>query len=152
MRKAILMTLSLTLISLFLFGCQSKENTPSEPPVNTSTESENNHKLLIDSDLKSVSVSKTNGSDELTFDEKDSIRAFQSIFSSAVKEGGIVNMAKPEFYLEVVYAKESRQSLYLWIGEKGQKSVFMKVGDTHTIYTVSEDKTDKLIELVESRF
>ncbi|MBB6445620.1 hypothetical protein [Bacillus benzoevorans] len=42
--------------------------------------------------------------------------------------------------------------MYLWIGEKGQRSTFMKPEDTHTIYTVSEEKTEKLIELVESRF
>ena len=61
-------------------------------------------------------------------------------------------MADPEFYMDVIYNKNNQQSIYLWIGKKGQRSTFMKTEDTSTIYTVSNDMTDKLIELVESRF
>lgn len=61
-------------------------------------------------------------------------------------------MADPEFYLNLFYDKENHQSLYLWIGEIGHRSTIMKTEDTHIIYTVSEEKTDILIELVESQF
>ncbi len=58
-------------------------------------------------------------------------------------------MADPEFYLEVNFDKENQQSLYVWIGEIGKRSTFLKTEDTHTIYTVSEEKTDHLIEIVQ---
>jgi len=135
LRKVILTALCLICIFSLIFGCQSKDN------VSNAT-----------SDLKSVSVSKPDGSNEITFDDKESLKAFQNIFNSAVKEPGIVDMAPPEFYLEAIYDKENHPSFYLWIGEKGYRSTLMKTEDTHTIYTVSEEKTDKLIELVKSRF
>jgi len=141
LRKGILKALALIVISALLFGCQFNEN--------LSTKSANDHKLSIDSDFKSVSISKPKGFNEITFDDKESLKAFQDIFSSTVKEPGIVDMADPEFYLEVNSDKENQQSLYVWIGEIGQRSTFMKTEDTHTIYTVSEEKTDHLIEIVQ---
>jgi hypothetical protein len=152
LRKVIFMALSLAFMSLVLFGCQPKENISTETAVIPSAKSENNKKLSINSNFISIGVSKSKGVDEIIFDDKESLKSFQNIFSSAVKEDGIVDMADPEFYLDVVYDNNNQQSLYLWIGEKGQRSTFMKTEDTHTIYTVSEEITDKLIELVESRF
>ncbi|WP_066070813.1 hypothetical protein [Neobacillus soli] len=147
------LAVSLVFMSLFILGCQSKENVPTDTTVNSSPKSESNEKLSIENDFTSIIVSKPKGFNEITFDDnKESLKTFQDIFSSAVKEPGIVNMADPEFYMNVVYDKNNQQSLYLWIGEKGQRSVFMKTEDTNTIYTVSNDMTDKLIELVESRY
>ena len=52
-----------------------------------------------------MSISKAKGFNEITFDDKESLKAFQNIFSSAVKEPGVVDMADPEFYLEAIYEK-----------------------------------------------
>ena len=152
MKKFIFLALSLSFMSLFILVCQSKENVSTETTVNSSPNSENNKSLSIKKDFVSVAVSKTKGSNEITFDDKESLKAFKDIFSSAVKEPGIVNMANPEFYMDVVHDKNNQQSLFLWIGEKGQKSTFMKAEDSNTIYTVPEEMTDKLIELIESRY
>ncbi|MCM3601029.1 hypothetical protein M3175_09825 [Robertmurraya korlensis] len=141
MRKVILKALPLLFISVLLYGCQFNEN------ISTNSATEN--LLSIDSDVKSVSISKTKGFHEITFSDQKSLEAFHDIFSSAGKEPGIVNMADPEFYLKVNYDNENHQDFYVWIGEKGQRSTFMKTEDTHTIYTVSEEKTDHLIELVQ---
>ncbi|MFD1780818.1 hypothetical protein ACFSFW_19375 [Fredinandcohnia salidurans] len=141
MRKIILIALSLVLLTLVLLGCKSKENITNEQTVNHSK------KLSIDSNFTSITISKS-----ISFDDDESLSVFQNVFSSAVKEEGIVNMADPEYYLEVIYDKENRISLYLWIGDEGQRSTLMKTEDTHTIYTVSEEMTVKLIELVESHF
>ncbi|RVT59968.1 hypothetical protein [Niallia taxi] len=151
MKKNILLMVFIISISSILFACQSKGIT-TEISANPTAKSQNDKRLSIKNDFKSISISKTNGVNEITFDDKDTLKAFQVIFSSAVREPGIVDMAAPEFYMDVVYDKDNQQSLYLWIGEKGQRSTFMKTEDTNTIYTVSNDMTDKLIELVESRF
>jgi hypothetical protein len=135
-----------------VLGCQPKENISTEIAVNPSTKTENNKKLSIDSNFISIGISTTKGVEEIIFDDKESLNSFQNIFSSAVKEEGEVDIADPEFYLDVAYDKNNEQSLYLWIGEKGQRSTFMKTENTSTIYIVSPEITDKLIELVESRF
>ncbi|WP_366161152.1 hypothetical protein ABXS71_20350 [Bacillus infantis] len=152
MKRFILLAVFLISISSILFACQSKENNTEISAANPSTNLGNEKKLSINTDFKSISISKSKGTNEITFDDKETLEAFQEIFSSAVKEPGIVDMADPEFYMDAVYEKDQQQSLYLWIGEKGQRSTFMKTEDTHTIYTVSTDTTDKLIELVETHF
>ncbi|MFS0781980.1 hypothetical protein [Bacillus sp. 1P06AnD] len=152
MKKITCVALSLVFMVLFLFGCQSKENSSSETNVNSPSIPENNKHLSIDNHFTSVIISKPKGFNTITFDDQKSLKAFQDMFSSAVKEDGIVDMAGPEFYMDVVYDKVSQQSLFLWIGEKGKRSTFMKTEDTNTIYTVSGDMTDRLLELVKSRF
>ncbi|MFJ7933233.1 hypothetical protein [Sporosarcina sp. NPDC096371] len=152
MRKVIFMALSLAFMSLVLFGCQPEENISTEITVKPSTKSENNKKLSIDSNFISIGISKTKGVDEIIFGDKESLNSFQNIFSSAVKEDGEVDIAGPEFYLDVAYDKNNEQSLYLWIGDRGQRSTFMKTENTSTIYSFSPEITDKLIKLVESRF
>lgn len=148
MKKTTFVLLFLTLLSLFLFACQPKESIE----TNTSYESERKNQLSINNDFISVNLSKPNGHSKVNFDDKATFNAFQEIFSSATKEDGIVNMANPEFYIDIVYENNEESRLYLWIGEKGQRSTFMKPDDTHTIYTVSPEETDRLIHLVESTF
>lgn len=145
------MTLSLVLVSLIILGCQSKENVSTETTIKSSPNSENNKNLSIEKDFVSIGVSKTKGIKEIIYDDKESLKAFQDVFSSAASEPGIVNMTSPEFYMDVVHDKNNQQSLYLWIGKKGQKSTFMKAEDSNTIYFVPEEMTDKLIEFVKSR-
>ncbi|WP_226675015.1 hypothetical protein [Mesobacillus jeotgali] len=152
MRKVTYMALSLAFMFLFLYGCQPKENISKEANANSSPKSENSQQLSLNNDFKSVSITKPKGFNKITFDDKESLKAFQDIFSNAVREPGEVNIADPEFYMDVIYDKNNQQRIYLWIGKKGQKSTFMKLEDTSTIYTFSNDMTDKLIELVESRF
>ena len=72
MGKILIMSLS---VILFLSGCTQ----------------------VAEDDIKSISVSKQKGVDELIFDDTDSIEIFQSILSSAKKEPGIVDVAEPEF-------------------------------------------------------
>lgn len=144
------MVSALAFMSLFLFACQPKGNI--ETNTDTSLKSENNKQLSINNDFITISFLKPNGSSKVNFDDKETLTAFRDIFSSAVKENGIVNIADPEFYMDVIYDKNEQSRLYLWIGEKGQRSTFMKINDTNTIYTVSPEKTDRLILLVESAF
>ncbi|MDQ0272404.1 hypothetical protein [Cytobacillus purgationiresistens] len=152
MKIGIFIALSLSFMSLILFGCQQRGNIYTEAEDNPSAELENNKYLAMDSNFINIGITKLKGVDNLIFDDKESLKAFQEVFSSASKEESIVNMNDPEYYVNLVYVKNTQRSLYLWIGEKGQRSTFMKTEDTHTIYTVSEEMTGKLSELVESHF
>ena len=152
MRKNIVTILSVVLVSSFLFGCQPKDNSmamETEKPT-TEIQVEDNNQLNLDGDITKIIVSKTKGVHAPVFEKEEVIETFKSIISGAVKENGIVNMANPELYMDVVYENENKQSFYLWIGEKRQKSTLMKTDDTHTIYTISEEMTDMVIELDES--
>jgi len=151
MRKNFVTILTVVLVSSFLFGCQSEDNMAmeTEKPT-TEIQVENNNQLKLDGEITKIIVSKTKGVNATVYEKDEVIETFKNIISGAIKESGIVNMANPELYMDIVYENENKQSFYLWIGEKGQKSTLMKTDDTHTIYTVSREMNDKVIELVES--
>ncbi|MDR4887844.1 hypothetical protein RGU12_09825 [Fredinandcohnia sp. QZ13] len=152
MKKVVILVLSLVLIQVLFFGCKPKENISTETTIHSPSKSEKNNQLGINNNFIRVSFSKPKGTSKVNFDDRETLNAFGDIFSSAVKEDGIVNMADPEFYMDVVYEKKNQLILYLWIGEKGEKSTFMKADDTNTIYTVSPETTDRLSELIKNTF
>lgn len=150
MKKVISLVLLSAFMSVILLGCQSEDSTTINVDKPTpEQQSEDSGKLILDGEITKVSISKTKGNSETVLEDSSSIETLKSIISSAVKENGEVNMANPEFYMDVTYENENIQSFHLWIGEKGQKSTLMKTDDTHTIYTVSEEMNDKLIDLIE---
>ncbi|KGA98170.1 hypothetical protein AJ85_06405 [Alkalihalobacillus alcalophilus ATCC 27647 = CGMCC 1.3604] len=141
MKKMMLLVLSMAFIFGPLFGCQSNEN----------------NKLTANEIVK-VSLSTSNGfghvnSDFLVeFNDVETIELFAKIFSNAVKEPGIVNMSEPEFDVEVLYTNGDKQGYHLWVGEPGQLSSLINITDTHTIYTISEEMSQKLMEFIEGLF
>ena len=152
MWKNIVTILTAVLVSSFLFGCQSKDNSMAMETDKPTTEIqvEDNIQLKLDGEITKIIVSKTKGVNATVYEKDEVIETFKSIISGAIKEGGIVDMTNPELYMDIVYENENKKSFYLWIGGKGQKSTLMKTDDTHTIYTVSGEMNDKVIELVES--
>jgi len=138
MRRAILFVFTFVFMSIIFLGCQSKIN----------------NELQLDGEITKVSISKSKGFGKINsdffavFNDEETLKTFRSLISSAVKEEGIVDMIEPEFDLEVIYENENLQQFHLWVGEKGQRSTLMKIDNTHTIYTVSEEMTNKLIDLV----
>ena len=137
MKKSILFVLLLSLMPVVLIGCQSKESNG-----------------FSDVNITKVSISKSSGfgkvnSDFFTvYEDKETLDIFKNAISNAVKREGIVDMAEPEFDLEVIYTNGNKQDYHLWVGKKGQKSTLMDVNDTHTIYIISEEITNQLIDLV----
>ncbi len=147
MKKSFLNMLNLALLSTLLFGCQSEDNSALHAQK-SSPELHDNDKLIVDGKITNINISKTKGNG-FVFENDEIIETFRGIISSAIKENGIVNMANPEYYMDVVYENGNKQSFHLWIGEKGQNTTIMNTSDTHTIYTVSKEMTEKLIDLVE---
>lgn len=81
------------------------------------------------------------------FKDQNSLQAFHTIFSTAIKKDGIVNLTSPEYIINI-NSNEQDAKIYVWVGEKGQQSTLIKEDDSHTIYIVSEKMTDKLSQLV----
>lgn len=150
MRGLMFLVLSLIFMSVTLLGCQSENsNTLDAEKNNIEQQSADNEIYKYEGEIAYISISKLEGDYITTFDDAGTIETIKNIILSAAKEKGIVNMASPEFNMNVVYENKSKQRFYLWIGEKGEKSALMKPDDTHTIYTVSEEMTSKLIDLIE---
>lgn len=152
MNRTLSLFLSLTMVSFFLFGCQENHNISTDTNYKNINQKEPNVKnleinntLKIDGIIKKVSILK--GTETTNFEDEKSIETFSNLFSSAVKVQGIVNMASPEYKMEVKTNKDL-QSFYLWIGKKGEKSTLMKTSDNETIYTLPKEITNQLIELL----
>ncbi len=136
------MLLFLILIFVILFGCQSTSKTQ-KPELH-----QDNITLLLDSKITEVIISDSSKSTVTASENEDYIESFRSILSSAVKEDGIANMSNPDYIVDVVYGNESEQRFDLWIDQTSQRTTLMNTDDTHTIYTLSKEMTDKLILLV----
>lgn len=134
MKKLILFVLFLLFI---LVACQTNDN-----------------KGFLDVNISKVNISKSNGFGKLNSDffivyqDKESLDIFNNAISTAVKREGVADMAEPEFDLKVSYTGGNKQGFHLWLGENGQKSTIMKVNDTHITYSISEEMTDQLIDLL----
>lgn len=137
MKKFYMFIVSILLIPLILIGCQSTvdDETPND-------------------EISKVSLSNSNTIGQINtdfftvYEDEEVLETFQNIFTSAVKQEGIVDIAEPEFDLEVIYKEGNKQEYHLWLGEKDEQSTLMQVEDTHTIYTISEEATNQLIDLV----
>lgn len=137
MKKFYRFIVSIFLIPLILIGCQSTvdDETPND-------------------EISKVSLSNSNTIGQINtdfftvYEDEEVLETFQNIFTSAVKQEGIVDIAEPEFDLEVIYKEGNKQEYHLWLGEKDEQSTLMQVEDTHTIYTISEEATNQLIDLV----
>ena len=123
-------------MSTFLLGCQSNDN----------------NELNV-GDISKVSISKSSGFGKVNrdffaiYEDNETLELFHNGISNAVKQDGIVDMVEPEYDIRV-YGNGKTNGYHLWIGEKGHKSTIMKISDTHTIYSISEEITNQLIDLV----
>lgn len=124
-------------MSVVLIGCQSKDSNE-----------------YSDVNISKVSVSKSSGFGKVNsdffavYEDKETLDIFNNAISNAVKRAGIVDIVEPEFDLEVIYTDGNKQGYHLWVGGKGQKSTLMNVNDTNTVYSISEEITNQLVDLV----
>ncbi|MFD0588787.1 hypothetical protein ACFQZE_12370 [Paenibacillus sp. GCM10027627] len=150
MRRLIILFVSLTFMTALLLGCQRTEGDDLSSEANLSAYLEKTS--LVDGTIKSIRVSKLNDKHAIAVEEKEKLEAFQRLLSSATKSEGIVNMDMEgrDYDVEIDYENNNYMSLYIWIGDKGQKSTVMRVDDTHTVYIVSEEGTGSWIEFMEA--
>ncbi len=138
MKKILMIFLAFMLIPALLLGCQSNADS-----------------TLNYRDVSEVRISESTGFTKVNpdffeiYQDEDALLLFTDLLQNATREEGIVDMIQPEYDLEILYKDGNDQGFHLWVGESGEKSTLMKVDDTHTIYTVSAEITDKLIALFE---
>lgn len=98
---------------------------------------------------ESVDFGRFQEQEVITYDELTDVKVFADMIRNAEQQPGIVNMATPEYDVEVQYQDETVDRYYVWLGELGMPTSIMDVNDTHTVYLVPADVTDELIRLLE---
>lgn len=87
----------------------------------------------------------------VTYDRLEDVKVFADMIRNADEEPGIVNMATPEYDVEVHYKSDQTDRYYVWLGESGMLTSLMNVNDTHTVYRVPAEVTDRLIQLLKKQ-
>lgn len=121
----------LSLLAVVLLGCNEKTDALAKVSISIGAE-----------------FGKINPDFIKKYQDEESLTLFQQAIATAVKNEGIVNMASPEYDVQIIDKAGNNYGYHLWLGDKGQNSSLMHVKDTHTIYTISEEFTGKLIALV----
>ena len=135
-RRTFLIVISMILIPVILVGCQSKDDVK-----------------VSNTEITKVSISDSEGFANINTDffavykDEETLETFKNVFANAIKKPGVVDIIEPEFDLEVIYKDGNKQGYHLWLGEKDGRSTLMKLEDTHTIYSISEE-TNQLIDLI----
>ncbi len=137
MKKYLLILIAVLLIPAVVIGCQSEAES-----------------VLVYQDISKVSISESSGFGKVnpdffeTYQDQEKLSIFTDLLKNASQEEGIVDMIEPQYDLKILYEDETTQGFHLWVGDDGGKSTLMNVDDTHIIYTVSPEFTNKLIDLL----
>ena len=75
-----------------------------------------------------------------SFTNSKVVNNFVKAFNNAEKKPGKVDMADPEYKVEI-----GSETYFLWISE--ENGTIMNLKDTHTIYTLSKNSTKTMNEL-----
>lgn len=118
--------ISITFVAfIFILGSCSKE-TKQVSEVNV-------YEMESSSEVKEDSL--------ITFTEEKVIKQFEKAFSSAKKQSGIVDVADPEYKVEL-----DGKSYFLWLRQDG--GTIMNVEDTNTVYSLQEKHAKSINDLL----
>ncbi|WP_047984355.1 hypothetical protein [Ornithinibacillus californiensis] len=115
----------LFVLSIGLFGCQQN--------ADQSNTDEKIDKVII--------YPLGSSSDKLVIEDTETIKMIKEAIDHAVQQPGIVDMANPEFRIEI-----GEESYFLWIDEKS--GTIMNTKDTHTIYSLTDNAIKEVNDLV----
>ena len=84
------------------------------------------------------------------FPEGEGLETFVEAFRAAEKMAGQLDIAKPEYDVSFV-GEDGQADFHLWLGRTtGTKGLYTYVADTGTGYTLSEEDTNRLRDLIRS--
>jgi len=96
----------------------------------------------------STGFGKVNPDFFAVFEDRPTLKLFKLAVSKAEKQPGIVDVAQPEYDVEMVYANGHTEGLHMWLHPEGTAGAIMYVTNTETIYTLPEDIAGRLVELL----
>ncbi len=84
----------------------------------------------------------------MTISDKKELREVVSIIKTSDKIDGKVDVAPPDFILELHGDTESIKVVYLWLREDTLKGLLMYEGKTGTAYSITEKKSTILKQMI----
>lgn len=113
---------------------------------------------LLDDDISSISVSKSEGyggiNDDyfITIDEKSSTSEFQDILKKAENKKQKIDVDKesPDYDLVINYGKDKELLLHLVLGDKGEKSRIMYMGNEDNGFNIPAKDTKDLRTILDN--
>ena len=124
----------------FIIGCQNNQE---------------NTMVLLDEKIKEINLSKSDGIGDMnqdlifSFNDEQSIKLFEKVIKTAVKQQSDINGTKPDYDVMVEYdGGFPIHAIHLWLGEENEKSILTyMVGEGET-YLTSSKTTNQLRKLM----
>jgi hypothetical protein len=79
---------------------------------------------------------------------KKTVKEISTIIRASEKMPGILNVASPNYILEIHSFNKSIQTIYLWIGKNSVQGMYMYKDNTESGYSMSESNTQELNKIV----
>lgn len=79
------------------------------------------------------------------YNRMQDIKVFADMLRDADEMMDTTVQREPDFDLEIRYKDDETERYQLWLGRSGTPSVLMNVAQTHLVYRVPADVTDRLI-------
>jgi hypothetical protein len=117
-----------------------------------------NKEMTLLDHMSSISFSKSQGFGALNknfstiYHEKGVVSVFEGVIKNAKgkRENSIenINEDKPDYDILVEYVNGDYHLLHLILGQEGQESILMYVGNEYNLYYVTPEDTKKLRKIV----
>ncbi|SFL54079.1 hypothetical protein SAMN04487943_102133 [Gracilibacillus orientalis] len=136
--RNIFLLLLLFFSALTLIGCQSQSK----------------EMMLLDN-VSSISISESKGYGGLnenyfaSFNQDEIIAEFEEIFKNTEVTNQDATYETPTYDILVRYENDATHGLHLILGDEGEESLFIYVGNENNIYSVSSEATNKLRKMID---
>jgi len=84
----------------------------------------------------------------ISINEEKTLKEISTIISNSEKIPGTLDVASPEYILEIHDFNKSIQTVYLWIGKDRFNGMYMYKDNTETGYSISKANTQKLRNII----
>lgn len=84
----------------------------------------------------------------VSINDKKITREISTIIKESQRLPGILNVASPDYILEIHDFNKDMQTVFLWIRKDSIQGMYMYKNDTEKGYVISETKTEKLKKIV----
>ncbi|QGQ98895.1 hypothetical protein EHS13_30460 [Paenibacillus psychroresistens] len=81
------------------------------------------------------------------YTNEQTIEKFTNAEKTANKIQGILNTSTPNFDMTFIL-KDEKKSFHLWLSEKSELGMIMKVNDTSTGYSLTKESTAELLKII----
>jgi hypothetical protein len=83
-----------------------------------------------------------------SINDKNILKEISTILKQSLKMLGILDVASPDYILEIYSFNKNMETVYLWIGEDSALGMYMYKNNTETGYSISETNNEKLKKIL----